>query len=35
MSIILKPERERVLLEALNSGLAHSKEEALDQALDT
>lgn len=35
MSIILTPEQERVLIEAINSGLAQSKEEALDQALDT
>jgi hypothetical protein len=34
MTIILRPEQERVLLEAINSGLAHSTEEALDQALD-
>jgi hypothetical protein len=34
MTIILKPEQERVLLEAINSGMAHSTEEALDQALD-
>ena len=34
MTIILKPEQERVLLEAINSGLAHTADEALDQALD-
>jgi hypothetical protein len=34
MTIILKPEQERVLLEAINSGLAHTTDEALDQALD-
>ena len=34
MTIILKPEQERVLLEAINSGLANTADEALDQALD-
>jgi hypothetical protein len=34
MTIILKPEQERVLIEAINSGLAHTADEALDQALD-
>jgi hypothetical protein len=35
MSIILKPEQERVLMEAINSGLARTADEALDQALDS
>jgi hypothetical protein len=35
MTIILKPEQEQVLLEAINSGLAHTTDEALDQALDS
>ena len=34
MTVILKPEQEQVLLEAINSGLAHTTDEALDQALD-
>lgn len=34
MTIILRPEQERVLIDAINSGLAHNAEEALDQALD-
>jgi hypothetical protein len=34
MTIILKPEQERVLIEAMNSGLARTPDEALDQALD-
>ena len=34
MMIVLKPEQERVLLEAIDSGLAHTTDEALDQALD-
>lgn len=34
MTIILKPEQKRVLIEAINSGLAQTTEEALDQALD-
>ena len=33
MTITLRPEQERVLREAINSGLAHNTEEALDQAL--
>jgi len=33
LTIILKPEQEQVLIEAINSGLAHSTDEALDQAL--
>jgi hypothetical protein len=35
MTIILRPEQEQVLLEAISSGLAHTADEALDQALDT
>jgi hypothetical protein len=35
MTIHLKPEQERVLLEAIRSGLAQSTDEALDQALDS
>lgn len=34
MAIILKPEQEEVLIQAINSGLAHTPDEALDQALD-
>jgi hypothetical protein len=34
MTIILKPEQEKLLIEATNSGLARSPDEALDQALD-
>ncbi len=34
MTIILKPEQEQLLLETINSGLAQTPEEALDQALD-
>ena len=34
MTITLKPEQERVLVEAMNSGLAHTPDEALDQALE-
>lgn len=34
MTITLKPEQERVLTEAINSGLAHTTDEALDQAID-
>ena len=33
MTIILKPEQEQVLREAIKSGLAHTTDEALDQAL--
>lgn len=33
MTIILKPEQEQVLIEAIKSGLAHTTDEALDQAL--
>ena len=35
MSIILKPEQEQVLQEAIKSGLAHTADEALDQAIDS
>jgi hypothetical protein len=35
MTIVLRPEQEQVLLEAINSGLAHTTDEALTQALDT
>ena len=34
MTIILRPEQEQVLLEAIHSGLAHTADEALDQALE-
>jgi len=34
MTVILKPEQERVLIDAINSGLAHTTTEALDQALE-
>jgi hypothetical protein len=34
MTIILKPEQEQVLIEAIKSGLAHTTDEALDQAFD-
>jgi hypothetical protein len=34
MTIILRPEQEQVLREAISSGLAHTPDEALDQALD-
>ena len=34
MTIILKPEQEEVLIQAINSGLAHTTDEAFDQALD-
>jgi hypothetical protein len=34
MTINLKPEQERVLIDAINSGLAHTPDEALDRALD-
>lgn len=33
MTITLSPEQERVLMDAINSGLAHTTNEALDQAL--
>ena len=32
MTIILRPEQERLLLQAIDSGLAHTADEALDQA---
>ncbi len=35
MTITLKPEQEKVLQEAIDSGLAHSPEEAIDQALES
>ena len=35
MAIILRPEQEQLLREAMSSGLAQSTDEALDQALDT
>ena len=34
VTIVLKPEQEQVLIQAINSGLAHTPDEALDQALD-
>ncbi len=34
MTITLRPDQERVLVDAINSGLAHSADEALEQALD-
>jgi hypothetical protein len=33
MTITLKPEQEQVLRKAIESGLAHTTDEALDQAL--
>ena len=35
MTIVLKPEQERILMEAINSGLAQTAEDALNQALDS
>jgi hypothetical protein len=35
MTMILKPEQERVLIEAVKSGLAETTNDALDQALET
>jgi hypothetical protein len=35
MTIILKPEQEKLLTQAVNSGLARTPDEALDQALNT
>lgn len=35
MTIILNPEQERVLRDAIDSGLARTADEALDQALDS
>ncbi len=34
-TITLKPEQARVLMDAIHSGLAHTADEALDQALDS
>ena len=34
MPITLNPEQEQVLMQAIHSGLAHTTDEALDQALD-
>jgi hypothetical protein len=34
MTIILRPEQESVLMDAISFGLAHTADEALDQALD-
>lgn len=34
MAIILKPEQEKVLIQAINSGLARNPQDALDQALE-
>ena len=34
MTIILKPEQEKLLMEAINSGLARTPDEALDQVFD-
>jgi len=34
MAVILRPEQEQLLREAIDSGLARTTEEALDQALD-
>jgi hypothetical protein len=34
MTIILRPEQEKVLLEAIYSGMCHTTDEALDQGLD-
>jgi len=33
MTIILKPEQERVLMDAIRSGLAENTDDAIDQAL--
>lgn len=35
VTIVLKPEQEKVLLEAIDSGLARTADEALDRALDS
>jgi len=35
MTIILRPEQEQLLREAISSGLADTTDEALDKALDT
>jgi hypothetical protein len=34
MTIILKPEQEKLLMQAINCGLARTPDEALEQALD-
>ena len=34
MTVILRSEQERVLIEAINSGLAHTPAEVLDQAFE-
>ena len=34
MTITLRPEQEKVLMEAVHSGLAQTPDEALDQAFD-
>lgn len=34
MTIILRPEQERVLMDAIHAGLAQNADEALDRALD-
>jgi hypothetical protein len=34
MTITLEPEQEKVLIQVINCGLAHTTEEALDQAFD-
>jgi hypothetical protein len=34
MAIVLRPEQEQVLVEAVKSGLARSADEALNQAID-
>jgi hypothetical protein len=34
LTIILKPEQEQILIETINSGVAHTTDEALDKALD-
>jgi len=34
MTIILKPEQEQVLTAAVKAGVAHTTDEALDQAID-
>jgi hypothetical protein len=35
MTITLRPDQERVLIDAISSGLANTPDEALDQALET
>jgi hypothetical protein len=35
MTVILRPEQEQLLREAIDSGLAHTTDEALEQALHT